>query len=705
MQSKIIILVVVVSFLLSFTALAEEEGLIEGLEGSITLEGRIGNIAGDKAKFNEYRDIKDGFGLYSKIRLRYDTEKYFLNFKSNDIGYDTQSYRLDGGRWGKFKIYFDYHEIPHHFTFDARSFYAGVGGNILTYPTHPPSTHLSTWDDFDYSIERRHFGGGFKWEFFKPFFFDVSAFREEREGIFPVGVAGTTPGGIAIELPEPIDFTTNTIKLETGYTKNPLFLSLGLFFSQFENDHNTLFFRNPSTVNTASTMDAFTLPPDNQYYKLAFKGSLKLPLRSRFNMNLGFSRANSEADLFNSYVANVAGGRTGITISDLSFKGKMETQNYNFVFTSNPLSFLDGKIFYRHYRLDNKSDKIITMDDTDTFINHLFDYKKDKAGLELRFRLPMKLHLTGAYHHVRTEREREDIPKNKDNILSIDLRWAGIDFMIAKVGFEKLYRDAKFNTVRDPLDFPNIETFLRRYDAAEQDRDTYKVSVDLSPIENLNFGIEYKHKEIDYKKTILGLQKEKRDGIDLDADYTAGKYARIFGYFLYERIKNSQFQRQFVPADSPNPVSPPTSSAFNWDVTQKDGEYDYGIGTEIFIIPNKLTLTLQHDYVRSNGSADFTYFLGANPLPAGRTQDNIDISDWDDYRLKSYMIKATYKATKRFSFSLGYAYEKFRYKDAQLDGYQFVPAISGTNGAYLTGAYKDPSYSGSIVFLGVSYKF
>jgi len=109
--------------------------------------------------------------------------------------------------------------------------------------------------------------------------------------------------------------------------------------------------------------------------------------------------------------------------------------------------------------------------------------------------------------------------------------------------------------------------------------------------------------------------------------------------------------------------------------------------------------------VKSNGKADLTYYLGDNLLPPGLTQDNIDISNWDDYRLRSYMIKTIYNATKKISLSAGYVYEKFSYRDAQLDGYQFVPATTGTNGAFLTGAYKDQSYQADVVFVTVAYRF
>jgi MtrB/PioB family decaheme-associated outer membrane protein len=704
MKSRITIIVVSV-MILSFSSLFNAFAEGNDLEGTVTLDGRISNISGNKAKFDEYRDIRQGIGAYGGIRLDYDTEKYFLNFKTDDIGYDTQYYSLDGGMWGKFKSYLYYNEIPHNFTFDAKSFYDGVGSNNLTYPTHPPSSNISTWKEFDYATERKKFGGGFRLEMLKPLFLNVSASREKKDGIFPIGAAGTSPGGISLELPDPIDYTTDNITLEANYAQKPLFLSLSYFYSQFDNGNRNLFFRNPATANTASTTDAFTLPPDNNYYKLDFKGAVNLPIRSKFSTNLAFSRTKSDADLLNSYVNDVAGGRTNITLSDPAFNGKINTQNIDLVLSSNPISFLDGKVFYKRYKTSNKSDEITITDSTQTpatFTNedHIFDYKKDTYGTELGFRLPAKLYLNTLYNYINTKRKREDIPENKDNLYSVDLSWRGLDFIVPKVGYERLHRQAEFEGSTDPN---NIETWIRRFDAAAQNRDTYKASIDISPIENLNFDIGYKHKNIEYKDVTLGLRNRKSDEFDIDGNYSIGQFIQLFGYFAYEGIKINQFQRQFI--NSANPGNSPTTTDFNWDVTQKDREYDYGIGTEIHAIPKKLTFTLQHDYVRSNGSADFTYFLGVNPLPAGRTQDNIDISGWDDYRLQSYLVKAAYNLTKNLSFSAGYAYEKFTYNDAQYNGYQFVPATTGTNGAYLTGAYRSPSYSASIVFLGATYKF
>jgi len=675
------------------------------IEADVNVKGMLADIEGNEAKFNEYRDVGDG--LYGNFHLLYDSD-YFFNFNAADIAYDTQRYRGDGGKWGSFKFYLDYYEIPHNITFGGRSFYSGTGTDNLTYTVHPPRTDIRTWSTFDYSTERKSYGAGIGLDMLKPLFFDVSISREEKDGIYPMGVAGTSPGGIAIELPEPVNFTTDTLKMEAGYVKNPLFLSLTFFLSDFDNDNNNLNFRNPATADTASTTDVLTLSPDNNYYKLSFRGGVKLPLNSKFNLNLAASRTTSEVKLLDFFVDDVPGGRVPITLSDKTFDGKIDTRNYAFVLTSNPVPFLNGKVYYKYYKRHNKSDEITTIAEDESLTNSLFGYKKDDYGGELGFRLPASLYLITGYNHVRKERNREDVPLNKDDIYSVDLKWSGLDFMNLKIGYEKLHRTAEFHAPDVPPDDPEfINTFVRRFDVATKDRDTYGASVDISPTENLNFSAGYKNKDTDYKDVVLGLREVRGDEFNIDADYSFGKLGKITAYYDYEKMRYYQFQRQlpFNATSGFDPSTPPTPTAFNWDAKQKDKSYDYGFGADIYVLPGTLTLKLQHDYVRSNGDVDLTYHLGDNPLPTGRTQDNSDLSNWDDYRLRTYMIKAIYDMTKKLSLSAGYVYEKFTYSDAQLDGYQFVPATTGTNGAFLTGAYKDQSYKANIVFITVAYKF
>jgi len=686
-MKKLIISSILLLSMVSFSvAIAEDEKV----SGEVSATGTWTSVSGNKAKFNEYRDIKNG--VYGDIKLKYDSEKYYTDFNGHDMGYDTQKYSVEGGKWGDFKLHLNYDEIPHNFTDNARSFYSGVGTSNLTYPnpTQPPNQDASTWNTFGYSQKRKNVGGGFKLDVIKPFFFDVSAASEEKTGTYPMGAAGTSPGGIAIELPAPINYRTDNVKLAAGYSRNPVFLSLGYFYSNFSNDNLTLNFLNP---DAGGAQDVLTMPPENYYYKVNLTGGVRLPLNSKLDINLSTARAKSDGSLLS---------LEGITLSAPTFEGRIDTYNVDVSLTSKPYHFLDTRFLYRYGERENKSDQIIvTETDGTTFSNDLFDYRKVKFGAEIGCRLPAKFYLNTNYTHGTIDRKRDDIPENTDDLYGVELRWTGLDFMTARVGYERLNREADFNTPEGGTS--DIEYFIRRFDAAEKHMDSYKASFDFFPTDNLNLSLSYRHRETDYPDTTLGLTGDRRDEFSIDADYLILKRVKLFGFFDYERITKDQFQRQ--TNSTVDPGLAPTSTNFNWSASQEDKSYSYSIGTDLYIIPEKLTLRLQHSYLKSDGSVDYTYLLGGNPLPSGRTQDNIDLNDWDAYRLRYYLVRLTYNATKAWSVTAGYAYEKYSYSDDQYDGYQYVPATTGTNGAYLTGAYKDSSYESHMGFLTLSYRF
>lgn len=666
--------IMILTLILNLVALSDAFPQDKTIEGEISLEGIWVDVdakQGGKAKFTEYRDLEEDGAVYGGAKLKFDTEKYFLNFDAGDFGYDTQYYKIDGGMWGKFKLDLFYDEVPHNFTFDARSTFSGAGSGTLT---GTPDRNFKSWDTFDYSIERRQYGGGFQIDMIKPFFFDASFQREEREGIKPTGVSETSPGGIAFEVPEPVNYTTNHLNVEGGYAKKPFFLSFNYFLSEYNNSNTGL--NLPSNFESPRV---FSLPPDNTYYKGAFKGAVNLPYKSKFSTNIGLSKGKSNTSI--------------LSVISSDYEGRVDTRNYDFALTSNPIRFLDAKVYYKYYKRDNDSDAPLGFEDL--FLN----YKTSTLGGELGLRLPAQLYLSGGYDYVKTKRDKGDetdpeeiLPFDTDNVYHVDLRWTGLDFLSARVGYERFDRDADYRTPESE------ENPAKRYYYASQNTNTYKATVDIFPLENLNFGFEYRHKSIDYTDTIFGLRDQKNDEFETSVDYMIGKIAKLYGYgdFGWIKFKQRQFDNTPLP----------------WEADQKDRTWGYGVGTEVYVVPQKLTLVFQHDYLKSNGSVDYTLdpglFSAGGLAGTGANNENIDIGRWDDYIFYCFKIKTVYRFTKSLLASLGYAFERFKYSDAQLDNYQFAPTGPGTsdsNKAYLAGAYKDQSYKAHLVFGGVTYQF
>lgn len=703
-------LYLILTFLLLTAFLYSDDS--ETFNGELEAKAAEIDNRGNDAKFNEYSDQGDGF--YGRLKFLYDSERYFLKFNAQDMGYRTQSYELEGGSLTIFRMYFKYNEIPHNFTYDARTIFSGAGTDKLTASSHfllgDPSTYTPA-NLFDYSILRKYGEGGFKLDILKPFYFNVSFSREGKDGIKPAAIPLTMGGGsYFVELPEPVSYTTNNLNAEWGYAKNPLFLSLSYFKSEFSNKNEYLFFTNVYNISTfgAPKDDYLTLPPDSKSDNLNFKGTVKLPLKTTLNLKFSHTNGSSRYNLMDYYVRNVTGGIQNVTLSDLKFDGKFSTKDYDIIITSRPLSFLFAKIFYNSYDKENKSDRITQTDSNvnggNPFTPHLFDYKKQKSGVEFDLKLISKLSLISGYTFLKVDRHRGDLPETEDDIYTLDLRWKGVDFVVAKLGYERIDRSAVHHIPETLFETDQalanvVEQFLFRFDGAPMERDTYKASFEIYPLEALYLNLHYKDKKSSYKETILGLKSDKRREFGMDFDLKIGNFATLSAYGKYEKSELPQFQRYSIPSGTLDPFAPGNADSYNWQLTGKNKTYNYGGLAELIAIPEKLSFNLNYDYIKSDGISDFSFF---DYTP----QQNSDILNVDDYVRKSFSLKATYLFNDNFSFSACYIYENFNYKDIAVDGYDYTyNGGSDTSITSLTGAYMEPSYKANQAFISISYKF
>ncbi|MFH1216858.1 MAG: MtrB/PioB family outer membrane beta-barrel protein [Pseudomonadota bacterium] len=665
MNRKIVTIPLTVAVMFSPLASAMAEN--GDFSGEVTALGQATHVNGDRAKFEKFSDWYEG--IHGAVGFNYDKNDAFARFYATEIGADTQEFTLNGGRWDKFKFTLNYNEIPHNLAYDAKTFYSGAGHSSLGLQGDPAD--VSTWSSFDYATERNRFGGNLKLTFLKPFFLEVSAQSEKKDGIKPTSFGDLSGGGILTELPEPVNYRTDFLQIEGGYSQKPFFASLSYSTSRFSNDNPALDFYDTFTASTSTVM----LAPDNDDYKFAFKGAAFLPYNSKFSLNTSSSRATSEADAINS----------GFLLE--SFDGKVDTDVLDLSLTSHPVSFVDGKLFYKYYDRDNQSD----VSNGDPFFPGTvpkLDYSKDTYGVNLGFKLPEDFRLGLDYTDDRTKYDnRYDAKERTDDIYSADLAWSGLDMAIFTIGYELLHRKSDRGGTASVTNFDN----MWRSDVAPADRDTYKASVDVSPLDTLSVTLTYKYKKTDYDDSPLtafwpdgwGLNETSGHEFLVDASYALGKSANLYGYFDYEKVRSEQS------------ASSTTDPATDWTLDQKENNFDYGVGADIFIIPDELTIKVQYDYVRSNGFADFTYLNIATPAEA-------DIDNWGDYRKKAISFKAIYEMTPKITLTGGFAYEKFSMEDILADGYQYLP---GGQTAYLTGASRDQSYEANIVYTSLAYRF
>lgn len=706
---------------MSVVAASAADDAISSVSGEVSLGGRFVDVDGSKAKFNEFRDLKEG--IFGNIFLNNESAVHSLSLEAENIGLDNQSYKLSGARWGVLKYSVYYNETPHNFTYDARTFYGNPGSSTLDYGFSTVPADTNVWTPFNYSIKRKDLGATVEFQLNSPFYAALSANELRKEGLYPIGAPsgvfrtsspGGSPFGNVVEMPLAVDHTTKNASVEFGYKTKALFLSVTGMISSFENSNKWLNFRNPY-VTSQTLFETVSLQPDNDYYKIKFTGLVKLPLDSALSVTSSYAKMTSDTDLLNTIWASTSTTTgppvysfTNLGLNDPVFNGTVINTNFAAALTSNPTKQLSTKVYYKYARKDNKSDLIEYSNGTSVAHNELFEYKKNNAGVEVSYKFLKNLKATAGYDYLVIDRERFDIPETTDNTYFVQVKYSPLDFLGGRIKYQRLNRDGHHEAPDAALLSEStafyIENFLRRFDAASKKQDMLKASIDLTPVEALDFSLEYAYKKDNYNETILGMTKYTRNEFIIDATYAA-KFAKLYGFFDYEEIKTDQSSRaigsNLTNTSSFDPSSAPTASNFNWDVKLKEKNYMFGIGVEVPVIPNTLSVSVQYDYQKSNGNADFTSQVLASTV----TQETIDLPEYDDYTQKIFSAKIKYNYTKNLKFILGYLYDKYTYSDVEYSGYRNVITAGGQPNTYLTGAYNAESYKANVVYVKAVYRF
>lgn len=720
MNRLIVSLMTVLLALTAAPAPAEEAQV----SGSVEVGLRAVDQKGSGAKFLEYRDLDDG--TFSDVSLEAYKGDRYLDLSGENLGLDDQSYLLRGGRFGDYKYAFHYELIPHNLSFGARSIYSNVGSADLTYAAtdrpkdtdaaYTPAipTEPALWTAFDYGIERKNYGGEVEFSFATPFFLRLKAERTETDGVKPLGAASGvvadftgaqfSPFGNIVEMPEPVDYKTSDLTLETGYRTREMTLTLAALLSTFENANDYLSWRNPY-VTTEELSEINGLAPDNDYYKVSARLTKRLPLHSLLAVQASRSKLESEFDLLSTSATDnhpdFSGNspvysETALGLNRDRFEGDITYTTASVALSSRPTKKLDTRVHYSYLDKDNDSDVVVFSDGAGSVHNHIFEYDKQSAGVDLGYKLTASTKASAGYEFKTVDREREDAESTRDHRFFVQLKNSSLDWLTAKAKYQRLERSSDFekgDAGTDPTDSNYVNRFVRRYDATDKSQDTISLALEFYPAGNLDLGLEYAYKLDDYDETELGRTEDERHELYLDAAWQLPGSIRLGGFVGYEKSSTSSDSRNFVA--SADPGAGTVGGDYNWSQELESDYYAYGVTAEVPLVTDKLDLLASWRYGKSDGENSFAS-EGATLL------ENIDKSD--DYSRQTLEAKAIYRFSEQLRFALGCLYEKYRYSDAQYDGYSAYN--SGVfNSHYLSGAYADSDYEASVGYLTASYTF
>jgi OOP family OmpA-OmpF porin len=729
------------------------------IEGSGTFGGIYNRQnANDKAKLQEYQDL--GNGALSNISARGRNSTNWFEGYGENFGRDDQYMFIRGGVYGVFKAGAYLNDMPHDFSTNALTPFAGVGGETLT--TGFPRLDTSTWQSFNLGYERRDAGGYFEWQRNNPWYFRVDGNQVKFDGTkVGSGASGTSPGNGYTALPIPVQTSTVNFGVEGGYQTNKSTYSLRWDYSKFDNALNTLYWSNPFFGGSPTLFDTTQLPPDNIFNKFTGTANWRdLPWNSVIALRYTYAKTTSNVNIQASQLNT--GPTYALTLpSEGVFNGENVNQSFAASWTAHPANAVDTRVYYYWTKLQNNSDDIeFGNTPTQQLPSGLscgnvpppagsppetawprgncepdkFNYKKNDIGFDVYWRFARGQRVGFGYDYWDLDQTRIDYDKAHASTVFAEYKNTAFDTLTGRVKYRYIKRNSTHNFSNDGVS-PNDPNFLLPFTSAfdMQDLTTNEVRLylDWTPMPLLTTSFQGNWARNNYNNVTLGRTDNDMQGYYLSVNWGDAEKLMIRGFGDWQQTKYPSNHRYIgtvsggpppatnqppgfctvapqVPSNPAcyDPNSPPffnttSSSSYNWSSQTKDETWMVGVGAD-WPFAAQWLLNASYMYISNNGDASFSSQNNiGNPL---------NIGNFDNTRQQYFNIKATYQFSKSWSFTGGYAYEKFTRDDIGANGFTYLapsPTIvpPTTSLSYLNGYYLNPNGSQNIFWLTATYKF
>ncbi|HSL23746.1 MAG TPA: MtrB/PioB family outer membrane beta-barrel protein [Vicinamibacterales bacterium] len=421
--------------------------------GQIDVGARVSGVEGDPARYQRYRDLRDG-GFFDLSGLHRESDRYVLDAFARNIGWKDQSYRVQFGIPGRLRARFIYDQTPTFISRDTRTPYDtlpdsdGVLNGPLTLPdsvqalvqANPAANFRAAIEGlasdrfFSSRIRRDTLGFDLRYSMG-----DADArvkFQNvTKNGNIPYGA----PFNIAIEVPLPIDSTAKDFGTSLEWARSGKLLRVGWDGSWYDNDAYEFIWDNPLRVTDVrasggSSRGRLVSWPSNSTTSFNMAGAYPLPGRSSVNGTFAYGRWDQNAAL-PPHTINTAVAPIPLPRQTAEAKADSSSATLNFV--TRPVRSLDMSARYRRYEFDNKTE----------------EFNLYRNGL------PERVALDGApsvWTDLALGKLGPEHFSTARNYLDLDAGFTGLPFTTVKVGYSlydahtplRVYEKVRDDTVR-----------------------------------------------------------------------------------------------------------------------------------------------------------------------------------------------------------------------------------------------------------------
>ncbi|HSL22472.1 MAG TPA: MtrB/PioB family outer membrane beta-barrel protein [Vicinamibacterales bacterium] len=543
-----------------------------------------------------------------------------------------------------------------------------------------------------------------------PFDLTVTYLRELKSGAR--GASGGDILGVvtsAIDVLEPLDEVTQDFGIRWAYNHGRGNVYATFNRNVFNNRVDSLIVDNPfratdrayvsTSVPGGPARVQFSTSPDNEANRGAFGVLFKFMRQTRITADVAFGRW-TQNDPFLPFTINTAIiTPSGVPATSLdllpkrSLDGKINTTTVNLAFSSRPAEDLSVRLRYRTYDLTNKTSPVswvggstsgspdrswgaeaATADAPYGYATaNLYDNTTKRFDAQVGYDIK-DLTLEGSFRNTQIDRTHREATSGEDT----------------GFGFAAVYRASEYLSVRGVVDrvkrTADGETFYG-FQADEAERETTRTGVDIEVTPTAKFGVNFAYfrRNDDYPNrpdriaasggrpvagaqpipgTPSGLLEASYDTFTVGFDFIPSERAELGAYYTYE--KNAQ-TNQFSTTTGVN-----LNNLLNY--AGRDKGNTYGLNGVFQLVPDKWTFSMMLQHQKIDGFLDITareagtfYTPGRTTLVPPGAGGALDINDFDDTEWTTAWADLAYAFTRSWTFSVGYAYDKYSHADAFSD--------------------------------------
>ena len=328
----------------------------------IDFGARLGTVDGDPARWQRYRDRRDG-PVINRFDFRFERADWQWSVAGDHVGYRDQRYQVHAERPGRVTLRLLWDSIPLFISQDTLTLYREESAGVLriddTLQSGIQSGAVALRDaartafGITTRTQRHNAVGEFRLQASDTTDVYMTVANSTRTGNIPFGA--TFGFNNAIEVPLPIDQRTTNVNTGVEWANQDAMLRVNWDGSLHDNHVDALVWDNPLRITDATSAPAqgrMSLWPSNSYHTISTAGSIKLPQRSRVTgtIALGWARQNSPLlpHTINSVVPSPALPRA-------TADARGRTAATYLSFSSRPINRVAISARHRLYQFDNQT--------------------------------------------------------------------------------------------------------------------------------------------------------------------------------------------------------------------------------------------------------------------------------------------------------------------------------------------------------------